>query len=247
MKVGEFYFLDIGERRLFLEDFFSIEKLNYETQAFEQNNYNGTNFLILDWFRQNKTNIVITAHYDGFGAYDNAGGTIGLLWLLKWAKFDKLAAFKNRFGLVVSFTDGEEVDLAGVRCLLRHRIFQSQQKYNHIALDGFGIGTCIGGFANRRNVIVKLPSTGKRSLPLQAETNIFQDIGIPSLHLFTLPKDQLINLVARSLFPPCWQAIHTEKDTPDKIDEEMLPFVILSLYRKMLSLDFEESEVFMLK
>lgn len=247
MKVKDLYFLNIKERRMFLEHGIKSEGLNYEIQTFHENGYKGFNFLVLDWFRRNKPNIVITAHYDGFGAYDNAGGTIGLLWLLKWIRCDNLESFNNKFGLVAVFTDGEERGVLGARYLLKHDFFQRRKIHGHLSLDGFGIGTHLGVLGNMRKVKLKLNSEYEAELDFKADTTAFQDKGIPSLHLFSLPYKELNELVNLRIFPPCWRIVHTKEDTPDKVDEEILPFIVFNLYGKISALDFKEQGVFILK
>jgi acetylornithine deacetylase/succinyl-diaminopimelate desuccinylase-like protein len=243
MKVKDFYYRSIEERRKFIKDYIEKSGLYYETQMFRENGDKGVNFLILEWKRKDKPNIIITAHYDGFGAYDNAGGVAGLLWLLRWIKFDNLKSFDYGIGIIIVFTDKEERDLVGAKHLIKHKIFDIEKIYAHLSLDGFGIGTNISGFANSKEVRLKINSTEETVLTLHADTTVFQEKGIPSIHLFTLPEKELSDLVSDRLFPPTWRIIHTKKDTPENIDDCFIPFVMLNIYKNIPELDFTRNGI----
>jgi hypothetical protein len=179
------------------------------------------------------------------GAYDNAGGVITLLWVLKWAKYGNLRNLMDKYGIIFAFVDGEERGLLGSYHLLEDKILQLFRIVGHLSLDGYGIGTAIGGFGNLLSVRLRINSKEK-NLKLSADTSIFQERNIPSLHTFSLPCNELQNLVEKCIFPPSWKILHTGKDTPDKIEEWILPFMGLQLYEKLSQIDFNIRGVFTL-
>jgi len=244
MRIKEFFFLNIKQKRELIEYYINSKNFKYKTESFKKNGYDGFNYLVLDWYKEDKPNIVITAHYDGVGAYDNIGGVVGLFWLIKWAALDKLESINDNFGFIPVFTDGEEHNLLGARQLIKSNIFKEIRIHAHLSLDGFGIGNHIGGFGNVRKLNLELKNNKKTELIFSADTTIFQDNRIPSIHVFTLPLDQLNNLVKKSIFPSCWRIVHTKSDTPDKTDDETLPFVVYNLYRKFSYLNFFRKGVF---
>lgn len=241
------YSLNIRERRGFIKSCLKKMDISFKTQSFRLEEYEGENIIIEKWTRQDIPNIVISAHYDGWGAYDNAGGTAGLLWLISWARIDRLKHLNGRFGLIIVFLDGEEIGLLGVRRFISKYLPKENLSIEgQVSLDGFGIGTHIGGFANTKRIEIKPDSRKEIKFTLKADTTIFQKYKIPSLHIFSLPYQELKALSDERKFPPSWRILHTEDDTPDKIEEEFLPFVILDLYRNIPSLDFQSDGVIIL-
>ena len=243
--INTIYSLNIRERRGFIKSYLKKMDISFKTQSFRLEGYEGENIIIEKWTRQDIPNIIISAHYDGWGAYDNVGGTAGLLWLVNWAKMDGLKHLKGRFGFIIVFLDGEERGLLGAKSFISN--YPSKENLSirgQVSLDGFGIGTHIGGFANTKQIELKLDSKKEIRFILEADTTIFQKYKIPSLHLFSLPYQELEALSDKRKFPPSWRILHTRDDTPDKIEEGFLPFVVLHLYMNIPLLDFQSDGVF---
>ena len=241
------YSLNIQERRMFIKSYLIKRDISFKTQSFRLEGYEGENIIIEEWMRQDIPNIIISSHYDGWGAYDNAGGTAGILWLISWTKMDGLKYLKGRFGFIIVFLDGEESGLLGVKNFISNYLSKENLSIGgQVSLDGFGIGTHIGGFANTKWVEIKTDSRKETRFKLEADTTIFQKYKIPSLHLFSLPYQELKALSDKRKFPPSWRILHTRDDTPDKIEEGFLPFVMLHLYRNIHLLDFQSEGVIIL-
>lgn len=239
-----YYFLPIQEKRKLIEEQLWDAGYEFQIQDFHKDGYKGKNFVVLDFFEESKPVIIITTHYDGFGAYDNAGGVIALLWLLRWIKLDNLKNLNNKWGLIVVFLDGEERGLIGARNFVENSMLEKVKIRGHISLDGFGIGNLIGGFGNMKSVRIRLGRKGEIEVPLSADTSVFQEKGISSLHIFSLPHNELQNLVHHSIFPPQWHILHTKEDTPENIAEELIPYVVLYLYGRLADLDFKKQGIF---
>ena len=245
--IAKIYSLNIDERKEFIKSFLKRRNIPFMVQPFQDGEYGGENIIVEKWVRKNVPNIIITAHYDGWGAYDNAGGTAGLLWLLHWAEIDELKSLNENYGLIVAFLDGEEKGLLGVKAFIKN--YLPKKKLNltgQISLDGFGIGTHIGGFANTEEVKLRINSKKEIRFKLQADTSVFQKHSIPSLHLFSLPHQELKGLIDKKEFPLSWKILHTKEDTPDRIEEVFLPFVIFNLYKNIGLLDFRAKGTIMI-
>jgi hypothetical protein len=242
--VKQIYSSNLQERRRFIKSYLQKLDIPIWEQPFLLKGYGGENIIIKRWMKNDMPNIIISAHYDGWGAYDNVGGTAALLWLINFINLDNKSLLNEKFGLIFVFLDGEESGLLGVRFFASH--FLSQKKvtyYGQISLDGFGIGTSIGGFANTRKIQLRNDANEIIPFILEADTLIFQENDIPSLHLFSLPFDEMQSLLNKRQFPNTWRIIHTKEDTPDKLNEEFLPFVVMNLYRNIYSLDFKTQGV----
>lgn len=233
------YSLNISGRRTFIKSYMRRKSIRFKTQSFIRNKYNGENFIVEEWKKRDKPNIIVSAHYDGLGAYDNTGGTVGLLYLLDLIKIHGVTHINEDGGLVIAFLDGEESGLLGAKEFIKTYLKDERIPVKgHLSLDGFGIGTHIGGFANLKQIKLRLSLDREINLKIDADTNVFQEHNIPSLHFFSLPYQELKALREKGTFPPSWQILHTKDDTPDKIEEDFLPFVILFLFKRIPFLDF---------
>lgn len=209
--------------------------LNYEKQLFSMDGYEGKNILVRDYYKKKQPTMIISSHYDGFGAYDNAGGVVALLWVIRWTKL--IDENTRKLSIIFVFLDAEERNLMGAKHFLHENSID--EICGHISLDGFGIGTEIGAFANLKEIKLKVHSHEK-SIAFQADTTVFQANGIPSLHLFTLPEKELLELVHFGNFPDTWRIVHTNEDTPEKVDGCFIPFVALNLYKGLPKVDFRK-------
>lgn len=97
-----------------------------------------------------------------------------------------------------------------------------------------------------KEVRLKIDSHEK-SIKLQADTTVFQEIGVLSLHLFTLPEKELLDLLDEALFPDTWRIVHTKKDTPDKIDACFIPFMALNFLKDLPMIDLKKNGIIALR
>jgi hypothetical protein len=242
-EVAYLYSLPLKERRTFLTKSLKDLGLRFDIQHFSEDGYIGQNILVYDYYEKGRSTIIISSHYDGFGAYDNAGGVVALLWIIRWAKRIN-QDLKEKFSILFVFLDGEERGLLGAKHFVKNNSIN--EIYGHISLDGFGIGTEIGCFANLKEARLKVNSQEK-SIKLQADTTVFQKIGVLSLHLFTLPEKELLGLLEEALFPDTWRIVHTKNDTPDKIDDCLIPFMALNFLKNLRMIDFQKNGIIALR
>lgn len=242
-EVAYLYSLPLKERRTFLTKSLKDLGLRFDIQHFSEDGYIGQNILVYDYYEKGQSTIIISSHYDGFGAYDNAGGVVALLWIIRWVKLIN-KDLKEKFSILFVFLDGEERGLLGAKHFVKNNSIN--EIYGHISLDGFGIGTEIGCFANLKEARLKVNSQEK-SIKLQADTTVFQETGVLSLHLFTLPEKELLGLLEEALFPDTWRIVHTKKDTPDKIDDCFIPFMALNFLKNLRTIDFQKNGIIALR
>lgn len=230
MRVRSLYALNEKERAEVISHALTEEKIEFLACPFNAKGYAGKNIIVTQWSDLSRPYVVVNAHYDGCGAYDNLGGTLVLFWMLKWMK----QVFKKG-NYLFAFFDGEERGLLGASSFLQG--FGSKDIAGHLSLDGFGIGNSIGCFANLKEVVLKIDGKA-HYMPLQADTMVFQEKGIPSLHCFSLPYDELKALIENNIFPPAWHILHTRADSPRLIEDIWLPLLARQLVGKLDTLRF---------
>lgn len=245
--VAHVYSSSLADRRTLIAHLLSSFGCAYERQSFVLDGYVGENILVNSLATAKGPNIIVSAHYDGWGAYDNAGGTVALVWLTRFLAESNLGRRKTPPGVFVVFLDGEESGLLGARHFAAsHRIDHEDRIIGHVSLDGFGAGTHIGGFGNVRKIALEDNAGRTIDFVLQADTTVFQECGTSSLHLFSLPHAELRDLQRSARFPETWRLIHTPSDTPDRLKETYLPYVALHLFERISTLNFNIRGIFSL-
>lgn len=238
MKTSDIFAKNITFKRQYIKDFLSNNNLLFEVQQFSNDEFTGLNFWVLDWHKPKEENIYITVHYDGLGAYDNDAGVIVVMWLLKWLMKDRISNLINSIGLVIIFTDGEERGLLGAKNVMHFKEATEMKFIKHLAIDGIGIGTQLVGFANLKNINLQTSPEDYRTLQIGSESTVFQDLGIPSVHLFSLPKKDFYGLLNYQTFPNIWRIIHTNDDNLQNINDDILPFMALFLFNNLVNINF---------
>jgi len=166
--------------------------------------------------------LLISAHYDGDGAYDNASGVVGLLLLADQIRRDPLAGT-----ITCAFFDHEEGGQEGARFYAAS--LQRRWPRAHVAIDGLGIGPRVVGAFNMRSLRVRCGQEWHQ-VECRSDASVFQDNGIPSVHCFSLPAAEADSLVLEGTAPKSWAILHSPRDHPDIIDMMALETNISDLF-----------------
>lgn len=212
--VSELHGKEIDVRRLILQNQLKNAAISFQKQKFSSGKINGINFIVSNRGRTNKT-IVVSAHYDGPGAYDNASGVAVVLGLM--------IKYRNqRFLNSVSFVlfDQEEVNQAGSRTYL-DKSDPSMEICLNINIDGCGIGTCCLGLLNQREVSFLIDKELVK-VALQVDATTFVKRKISAIHCFCLPYRESKEFIALKKFPTTWQTLHTDSDVPERLSTRSL-------------------------
>jgi len=208
-----------AERRRVICDWLNRWQFDFEVERFTSGNLRGANIYVPPEQEMQKV-VVLSAHYDGPGAYDNAGGVAALLLFLKNCRLET-----RPISFSTCFFDLEESFQAGSRhfCTTRTRdgLIERAALISHIEIDGCGIGDRLVRFHNVRHLRLH---RGRHFLdvPFTGDSLEFQNIGIPSLRLTTLPLREATILIRKKVFPPTWLLLHTARDRLSLISPETL-------------------------
>ena len=195
----------------------------YVLQPFHQGRFCGTNVIVRHPGVSRKA-IVLAAHYDGPGAYDNASGVAVLL-----AFAHLLGRARQRHPVYVCFLDREEQGQAGAMAVLREHARTRGRKRSGIretvalavVVDGCGLGRdCVaieGGSAWDLRVGGKL-----LKIRVAADSARFAAAGIPCLHCCSLPAREARQLLLNRCIPSSWRHLHALTDRPSLLSGRML-------------------------
>lgn len=123
--------------------------------------------------------ILVSAHYDDNGIYDNCGGVLQLLLLCQ-----ELSFLNNSFcNYVLIFTDQEECFQQGIYYYIKNNI-KTKFKY-HLNIDGLGIGKELILFNSLDAHIVVDWLNNQEKVILLTDNSPFTSFNIDSLHLFS--------------------------------------------------------------
>lgn len=227
----DLYFSDSFERGIIISD--EIRKVGYrpKLQRFNYQNSNGNNITVEFKGTINYT-VIISAHYDGNGAYDNIGGVYMLLSLIKYIKNIK-PFYSYRF----VFFDKEEDGQIGSKLFLENydKLFGKgslTRIIQHIAIDGCGIGEKFV-YINNLNEITFLIDKKKLTIQLLADFRSFRLYGIPSLHTFSLPEKEAKGLIYDMKFPDTWLILHSDDDNLNNIRMKYFDAFQLSIMKAL--------------
>lgn len=225
------YFAGSFQRANILYD--EIIKIGYKPifQEFNFENSNGCN-IVVSLKGTSHFTVVISAHYDGLGAYDNISGVYMLLSLMQ--KFKNTLPF---YSYKFLFFDKEEEGQIGSQLFVKDydRLFGEgglEQIIQHIAIDGCGIGESFV-YINNLKEITFFFHEKKLTVPLLADFRSFQAYGVPSIHTFSLPENEAKKFVFKQKFPDTWLILHSEDDSLENIKLDDLKVFELALIRAL--------------
>lgn len=219
----------IKERERLIIAFLKSKGLKARWHSFSINELKHCNIWI-NFKGQLQKTIVISTHYDGIGAYDNACGVATLLYLI-----ESFISYRPKHNFVYCFFDCEEEGQMGSKLFLQD--FPNRRSVvQHLEIDGSGIGDCLVGVSNFTSLplqfgekIIVVPSSG--------DFASFISHNIPSLHLFSLPMREAKLFVEKRIFPETLYILHTEEDNLTKVDNSVNRRVASCLKRIISKLD----------
>ncbi|HRP91007.1 MAG TPA: M28 family peptidase [Edaphocola sp.] len=176
LKLQEKWFDTNANRLKLLMDFFKAENIKYELKPFDSIFGTGKNILVPINNKANN-NILITAHYDDDGIYDNFGGVVQLISLIQ-----NQEAFTN-YNIDFLFTDQEERFQQGIYQYLK--MVKGSVSYDvHLNIDGIGIGKSLICYKSNGHFVVDWLCNNSKSILLTDNTPLINS-GIPSYHIFS--------------------------------------------------------------
>jgi hypothetical protein len=172
--VFKFYKSNITEKRKLLRQILTANNFLFYENSFISSFGIGCNFIIMPEMAT-ESSILISAHYDGMGIFDNCGGTLQLLDLIESRKKQK-----SNSNITYILTDLEEYYQQGMYQYTLSSFF-TKPKF-HLNIDGIGIG----------DKLLIMPyenfSTSEifQDKALITDNRIISKMGIPSFQSFTL-------------------------------------------------------------
>ncbi len=240
--IEKLYCSDPAQRRNIISDEISETGYNPSFQEINYQNSNGCNISV-DLKGISTSTVIISAHYDGHGAYDNISGVYMLLSLID--KFRNTTPF---YSLRFVFFDKEEEGQIGSKLFVRHydNLFGIGSKNHiiqHIAIDGCGIGEKLVYIYNI-DEITFFNSKKEFTIPLLADFRSFQKHDIPSIHTFSLPEEEAVELIFDRKFPSTWFILHSEDDNLKKINMKCLNVFESNIMKALNMINKSKSYIF---
>jgi aminopeptidase YwaD len=179
------------------------------------------NNVVLRKNQDSKKKIVVCAHIDAYlnspGASDNASGVTVALILA-----DMLRGYKGNMGVeIIAFNGEDHYSVAGQMDYLRRYAHEMGDIELAINIDDVGFfegGTCFSFYGCSENIQFKINTILERYHGLgvgfqwfQGDHMIFAQKGVPTIAITSEKVNELMATIT-----------HTKKDTPDKIDTNIL-------------------------
>ncbi len=208
-------------------------KAKYRLENFSSGSVSGINIIVEPDDPRAQT-LMLGAHYDrvskGKGSVDNASGVAAVLELL--------AAFKNKplgnHALTAVFFDLEEVGMLGSKAYVSAREQRHALPKLYMNFDVFGYGDTLwlmylGDRSLSANAVRAAASRQNFALTLETHSppgddQVFREAGVEALGFSLIRQTELETIqgalrgeevTARS---PLMKIVHSEKDTPDKVN-----------------------------
>lgn len=231
--LSEIFSASTKEREGLIIDFLRSKGLKTQRHWFSINGVRHCNICITSKGQLQK-NVVVSTHYDGIGAYDNACGVTALLYLI-----ESFISYRPKHNFVYCFFDCEEEGQAGSKAFLQD--FPNRRSIvQHLEIDGSGIGDCLVGVSNFTSLPLRI---GEKVIviPSSGDFASFISHNIPSLHLFSLPMKEAKLFVEKRIFPETLYILHTKEDNLKKVDDRVNKKVASCLKRIISNLDNTKS------
>lgn len=172
--IFEFYKSSIAGKRDLLKQILTENDIQFYEHSFTSGFGNGKNFIITPKMKS-ESSILVSAHYDGIGIYDNCGGALQMLDLVLSERKKKETS-----SVTYIFTDLEECYQQGIYQYTLSSFFT--RPIFHLNIDGIGVG---------ENLIVMpydkfCANKVYHDKTLVTDNRIISELGIPSFQSFSL-------------------------------------------------------------
>jgi Iap family predicted aminopeptidase len=199
----------------FICDYLENSKIAYKIHGFNSVFGNGKN-IVVDVNNGCKKDVIITAHYDDKGIYDNCGGVLMLFVIA-----EKLMRLNNlNYNYTIVFTDQEEHFQQGIQYFLND-FSNSNKIFYHLNIDGLGIGEELIIYNNTNGYFVVDWLIDNEKSILLTDNSPFIDLNIPSLHIFSCYKVEAQEIVASQRLTPSLKKYFNEKWCMENFNEEL--------------------------
>lgn len=173
--IYKYYRSDIVGKMCMLREAFQKNDIRFYEQHFVSCFGKGCNFIITTTDNY-EDKILVTAHYDGVGIYDNCGGVLQLIELI-------ISHKKSLGSMAFVFTDQEKCYQQGMYHFTKSS-FYTRPTF-HLNIDGMGVGDKIVVLKYEEFMALKM-FQGKS---LVTDNRITAQMGVPSYQLFSLGHD----------------------------------------------------------
>lgn len=177
-----------NNRYEFICDFLALRNIKYSTQEYNSVFGIGKN-IIVEYISNSTESIIITAHYDDCGIYDNSGGVLHTLNLCE-------EIFNNGINknVIFIFSDQEENFQQGVYYFLQNNNIQNIKF--HINIDGIGIGEELVIYNSIKGcLVVDWLDINNEKVILLTDNSPFTSLNINSLHLFSCKSSDALKTI----------------------------------------------------
>lgn len=178
------------DRYNYICTYLNKKQINFISQDFRSVFGRGKN-IVVEINNNAKESILISAHYDDNGIYDNCGGVYQLLILSEKLSFWELSNFEYNY--VIIFTDQEESFQQGIYHYVKNNI-EFHFKY-HLNIDGLGIGKELILYNSLKGHVVVDWLNKEEKVILLTDNSPFTAYNIDSFHLFSCNKSEAEELI----------------------------------------------------
>jgi len=173
----------------FICDYLNKKQIKFKSQKFDSAFGVGEN-VVVEIHNNAKDSVLISAHYDDTGIYDNCGGVFQLLILCE--KLSSLNISNYKCNYVLIFTDQEESFQQGIYHYLK---FNSKLNFKyHLNIDGLGVGEEVMLYNSFGGHLVVNWLVEQEKVILLTDSAPFTALPIDSYHLFSCYKSDAVEL-----------------------------------------------------
>jgi hypothetical protein len=214
--------------------------VKFNTHKFQSVFGEGKN-IVVEINNNAKESILISAHYDDNGIYDNCGGVLQLLILSK--KLTTIDSAIHNYNYIIIFTDQEEKFQQGIFHFLKSNLTYTF-KY-HLNIDGLGIGEELVLYNSIDGHIVVDWLNEKEKVILLTDNSPFTANNINSFHLFSCYKQEAEDIVQtqklhcgfKNYFNEEWCVLNFYEANFEKIYTKKILYLLMNTKNQLFSIN----------